>query len=113
MALIDTQIQLAEQLLLSVLNRESVIYYNELGNRVSPPVFQRQVAQEIGEVSKLCKELGLPLLSAKVIGKWSGVAGEGLFGLMAELGIDTKGKSEKDLLAEELKKSGNVKSGIG
>jgi predicted HNH restriction endonuclease len=104
MTLTNTQIQLAEQLLLSVINRESVVYYNELGNRVSPPVFQRQVWREIGEVSKLCKELELPLLSAKVIGKLSGVAGEGLFGLMAELGIDTRGKSEKELLSEELKK---------
>lgn len=103
MKLTDVQIKLAEQLLLTVINRESIVEYNELANRISPPIFHRQVGREIGEVSKLCNELGLPLLSAKVISKGSGKAGVGFYNLMSELGIDTKGKSEKELFSQELK----------
>ena len=104
MKLTDVQIKLAKQLLLTVINRESIVEYNELAKRINPPIFQRQVGREIGEVSKLCKELGLPLLSAKVISRGSGKAGVGFYNLMSELGIDTKGKSEKELFSQELKK---------
>lgn len=104
MPLTITQIKLAEQLLLSVINRESVVEYGELAARIDPPIFWRQVGREIGEVSKLCHELGLPLLSAKVVAKGSGKAGEGFFNLMKELDIDTSGKSEKELFSMELKK---------
>lgn len=104
MKLTDVQKKLAEQLLLTVINRESIVEYNELANRINPPIFQRQVGREIGEVSKLCKLLGLPLLSAKVISRGSGKAGVGFYNLMSELGINTKGKSEKELFSQELKK---------
>lgn len=104
MKLTDTQKKLAEQLLLTVINHESVVEYNELAIRINPPMFWRQVGREIGEVSKLCKELGLPLLSAKVVGKSKGVAGSGFYSLMKQLGIDTKGKTEKELLHQELVK---------
>jgi predicted HNH restriction endonuclease len=104
MVLTDTQIQLAEQLLLSVIKHEPVIEYNELAERITPPIFWRQVGREIGEVSKVCKQLGLPLISAKVVSKGSGTAGVGFFGLMTELGIDTNGKNEKELFSQELKK---------
>ncbi len=104
MKLTDTQKRLAEQLLLTVINRESVVEYNELAKRINPPIFQRQVGREIGEISKLCKQLGLPLLSAKVVSRGSGKAGVGFYNLMTQLGIDTKGKPEKELFSQELKK---------
>lgn len=104
MTLTDTQIRLAEQLLLSVINREPVVEYSELAARIDPPIFWRQVGREIGEVSKLCHELGLPLLSAKVVTKGQGKAGEGFYNLMKELGIKTAGESERELLSKELKK---------
>ena len=104
MKLTNTQINLAEQLLLSIVNRENVVEYNELATRINPTIFWRQVGKEIGEVSKLCHELGLPLLSAKVISKGQGKVGIGFYNLMKELGIDTKGKSEKELFSQELKK---------
>ena len=104
MPLTDTQVQLAEQLLISVIKRESVVEYNELAERITPPIFWRQVGREIGEVSKVCKQLGLPLISAKVVSKGSGTAGVGFFGLMAELGIDANGKNEKELFSQELKR---------
>lgn len=109
MKLTDTQVKLAEQLLLTIINRESVVEYKELGDRVSPPVFWRKVGPEIGEVSKLCHKLGLPLLSAKVVKKGQGIVGDGFYGLLPELGIDTKGKTEKELLSEELQKIRNCK----
>lgn len=104
MKLTDTQKKLAEQLLLTVIKRESVVEYNELAERINPPIFYRQVGREIGEVSKLCNELGLPLLSAKVVAKGSGTAGVGFYDLMTQLGIDTKGRTERELFSQELKK---------
>ena len=104
MQLTDVQKKLAEQLLLTVINRENVVEYNELGSRIDPPIFQRNVGREIGEVSKLCHKLGLPLLSAKVTRKGQGKAGDGFYGLMKELGIDTSGKTERELFTQELKK---------
>ncbi|MDA8227756.1 MAG: HNH endonuclease [Desulfitobacterium hafniense] len=104
MRLTDTQKKLAEQLLLTVIKRESVVEYNELANRINPPIFHRQVGREIGEISKLCKQLGLPLLSAKVVSKGRGTAGVGFYDLMMQLGIDTKGKTERELFSQELKR---------
>lgn len=104
MKLTDVQKKLAEQLLLTVINRESIVEYNELASRINPLIFHRQVGREIGEISKFCKQLGLSLLSAKVVSKGSGKAGVGFYNLMKELGIDTEGKIEKELFSQELKK---------
>ena len=108
MELTNTQIQLAEQLLLTVIKRENVVEYNELAQRINLPIFWRQVGREIGEVSKLCKELGLPLISAKVVGKNRGTAGAGFYSLYSLLELDTGGKSEKELFSQELKKNTRV-----
>lgn len=99
--LTDVQKKLAEQLLLSVKNHEMNVEYNELAARINPPIHWRQVGKNIGEVSKLCHELGLPLLSAKVVNKNTQKAGEGFYPLYAMLGIPTKGKTEKELFREE------------
>lgn len=99
----DIQKQLAEQLLLSILKKEPTVNYSELAERVSPPMNPRNVGHNIGQVSLLCHELGLPLLSAKVINKNTGSIGEGFFPLYKMMGIPTEGKSEKELFHEELK----------
>ena len=83
--LTDVQKKLAEQLLLSVKNHEMNVEYNELAARIKPPIHWRQVGKNIGEVSKLCHELGLPLLSAKVVNKNTQKAGEGFYPLYAML----------------------------
>jgi hypothetical protein len=67
------------------------------------PIFWRQVGRKIGEVSKLCHELGLPLISVKVVGKGRGTAGAGFYPLFEMLGMDTHGKSENELFSQELK----------
>ena len=95
------QIQLAEQLLLSVKNKEMNVEYNELANRIDPPIHWRQVGRNIGEISKLCHELGLPLLSAKVVNKNSQRAGDGFYPLYEMLGIPTEGKTERELFRQE------------
>ena len=38
MKLTDVQKKLAEQLLLTVINRESIVEYNELASRINPPI---------------------------------------------------------------------------
>lgn len=100
----EIQIKLAEQLLISVKKKEPTIYYEELAQRINPPIFHRHVGKNIGEVSRVCHELGLPLISAKVINKGTKTAGEGFYPLYKMYGIDTQGFSEKELFKLELKK---------
>ncbi len=101
--LTELQVKLAEQLLLSVLNRETFVTYSELASRVSPPIHHRNVGKHIGQVSILCHELGLPLLSAKVINKGTAIAGSGFYPLYQMLGIPTEGKTEEELYYAERK----------
>lgn len=100
--LTERQIKLAEQLLISVLKKEPSVAYSELAERITPRMHHRQVGHDIGQVSKLCHQLGLPLLSAKVINKNSHTVGDGFFGLCEELGIDVGSFSEKELCKREL-----------
>lgn len=101
--LTELQVKLAEQLLLSVLRKEPYVTYSELAERVNPPIHHRNVGKNIGQISILCHEMGLPLLSAKVINKTTAVAGEGFYALMESLGIPTDGKSEMELYQAERK----------
>ena len=79
--LTDKQVKLAEQLLLTIINGENTLAYSELGQRTDPPIHWRHVGREIGEVSKLCAQLDLPLISAKVVAKGSRKAGKGFYPL--------------------------------
>ena len=99
--LTEVQRKLAEQLLLTIKNREINVTYGELAERVQPPMNPRQIGKNIGEVSKLCHELGLPLLSAKVVNKNTMIASEGFYPLYEMLGIPTNGKSKKELYKAE------------
>lgn len=102
--LTETQIKLAEQLLISVIKKEPYVTYSELAERIDPPIHHRNVGKNIGQVSRLCYELGLPLLSAKVINKYSHNVGEGFFGLCQQLGVKTEGVSENELYKQEREK---------
>lgn len=105
----EVQVKLAEQLLLSVKNKEMSVEYNELAERINPPIHWRLVGKNIGEISKLCHELGLPLLSAKVVNKNSQRAGDGFYPLYETLGIPTEGKTEKELFRQEREAIRNCK----
>ncbi len=43
------------------------VTYSELAGRVDPPIHHRNVGKNVGQISILCHELGLTLLSAKVV----------------------------------------------
>jgi hypothetical protein len=98
------EIKLAEQFLITVMKREPHVEYKELGDRVKPPIHHRQVPRHIGEISKLCHELGLPFLSAKVISKGKDVAGIGFYHLYTEYFPDAKKLTPKQVFREECKK---------
>ncbi|MBM7610137.1 putative HNH restriction endonuclease [Lysinibacillus composti] len=100
----DEQIKLAEQLLITVMKKEPIVEYKELGDRVSPPIHHRQVPRHIGVISELCFQLGLPFLSAKVVTKGVNVAGEGFYKLYTQYFPDAKKLTSKEVFSEELKK---------
>ena len=89
--------QFAEQLLLAVKNKEFSITYSDLAERISTPVIPLNVGRNIENISTLCHELRLPLLSAMVVNKNTGNAGEGFYPLYEKLDIPTEEMSEREL----------------
>lgn len=102
--LTSEQVKLAEQLLITVMKKEPIVEYKELGDRVSPPIHHRQVPRHIGVISELCYQLGLPFLSAKVVTKGRNVAGDGFYKLYTQYFPRTKKLTPKEVFTEELKK---------
>lgn len=102
--LTDKQIRLAEQLLITVKEKEPYVEYKELGGRVLPPIHQRDVPRNIGAISELCYDLGLPFLSAKVISKGKGVAGIGFYKLYTQYYPEAKKLTPIQVFKEECKK---------
>lgn len=103
MVLTERQIKLAEQLLISVRDKEPYLEYNQLAERIDPPMHWRQVGHEIGQVSILCHELGLPLISAKVVSKGQTIAGDGFFTMMKEIGRYNSSVPDRQQFRDELK----------
>lgn len=100
--LTERQKKLAEQLLLAVIRKQRTITYSDLAERITPPMHHRNVGKDIGEISKLCHQLGLPLLSAMVVNKQSQEVGEGFYNLCEQLGIKVGSISESYLCTKEL-----------
>ncbi|MBK5254303.1 MAG: HNH endonuclease [Peptostreptococcaceae bacterium] len=98
----EVEIKLAEQLILTTLKKEPNITYKEMAERIKPPVHHRNLGKHLGKISELCAELGLPLLSAKVINTVSHKAGDGFYPLYKQFGIPTDGLSESQLFKREL-----------
>ncbi len=102
----DIQIQLTKELLKTVVELELNVSYKDLADRVTDAGFKlhhRQVGRNIGEISKLCHQLGLPLLSAKVMNLTSHEPGEGFLDLYKSLEPTIKG-DPKYLFKKELEK---------
>lgn len=102
----DIQIQLTKELLKTVVELEPNVSYKDLADRVTNAGFKlhhRQVGRNIGEVSKLCYQLGLPLLSAKVMNLVSHEPGEGFLDLYKSLEPTIKG-DPKYIFKKELEK---------
>lgn len=102
----EIQIQLTKELLKTVVELEPNVTYKDLAKRVTDaglPLHHRQVGRNIGEISKLCFNLGLPLLSAKVMNQSSHAPGEGFLDLYKSLDPTIKG-DPKYLFKKELEK---------
>lgn len=105
----ELQILLTKELLQTVINNEPNVSYKELADRVTKAgmlLHHRHVGKNIGEVSKLCFKLGLPMLSAKVMNQDSHIAGEGFFDLYKELHSEIKG-DPRYIFKKELEKIRN------
>lgn len=93
MKVLTAQERQATEILLRSVNRVSSYTYKELANMLTPPVHHRTVLPKIiGNVSHLCFELGLPLLSVKVVNQATNKAGEGFYNLYCDLFPDGKNK---------------------
>ena len=100
----EIQIKLTKQLLLTVIQKEMNVTYKELAERIDPPIHHRQIGRNIGDISILCSELGLPLLSAKVVNATSHTVGNGFFDLFNMLKLTTDNLSERELFVRELQR---------
>lgn len=65
--LTEVQRKLAEQLLLSVKNKEMNVEYNELAQRISPPIHWRQVGKNIGEIPAIGRRRSMRSLTQAFI----------------------------------------------
>lgn len=93
--LTDTQKKLAERLLIMAKNIERDVTYDELARFVG--MNRRNVGDEIVDISILCHELGLPLLSAKVVNQQTRLPGKGYYDLRESLGIPREGKTDREI----------------
>ncbi len=85
--LTDSQRKLAEQLLLTIKAKENKpITYEELANRVSPRMNPRGMGKPLEAICTLCYELNLPLLTAKVVQKSTGLPGDGFDVMLKRFG---------------------------
>ena len=98
----DFEKKLTEQLLISVKKDEKYVTYGELVKRVNSTVNPRTIGKNLGNISALCHELNLPLLSAKVRNQITKVPGKGFYPLYKSFGIPTNGKSETELYNSEI-----------
>lgn len=101
--------KLAEQLLLTIKKGERYITYGELAKCVNTEIHHRQIGKHIAQISILCHELGLPLLSAKVRNQSTKMPGMGFYPLYEMMGIPTNGKTEQELYKSELQAIRNCK----
>ena len=98
------EIKLTEQLLITFLENEPYVTYQHLGERVNPPIIQRQVSKYLEKISILCYELGLPFLSAKVVTEKGKRPGEGFFDLYIQHFPKTSKNPKLQIFEEECKR---------
>ena len=105
--LTDLQKKLAERLLIMAKNNEHDVTYDELAKYVG--MNRRNVGAKVEAISELCHELGLPLLSAKVVNQASRLPGRGYYDLRERLGYSRDGKSDRELFNLDRKAIVNCK----
>ena len=86
MRVLTVQERQVSEILLKSVNRVLPYTYKELANMLTPPVNPRfSLPKIIANVSYLCYELGLPLLSVKVVNQATNKAGIGFYNLYCDL----------------------------
>lgn len=73
--------KVAEVLLNYVINNldNPVITYGELASKISLDFNPQNLSEPLGNISDICKENGLPLISVVVVNKDTGLPGEGFY----------------------------------
>lgn len=80
--------------LIDTAKKRGTISYSQLSERIKNAVPTRSIGSYVGELSIVAYNLGLPLISVLVVGKETGVPGEGFYKLSSEL----KGITESEAL---------------
>lgn len=102
MKVLTEQERQAAEILLKSVNRVSFYTYNELSKMLNPPVNPRfTLPKIIGAVSQLCFDLGLPLLSVKVVNQDTNKAGIGFYKLYCNFFPDGKNESPYEVERRE------------
>ena len=84
-------------------NTVITITYGNLNGITKMHISDQAVEKEVGEVSRLCHKLGLPMISALVVNKATGISGHGFYTFMAQLrGEDIENVNKKELHKREL-----------
>ena len=87
--LTKAQINCGKVLLKCIVRGQYTITYGEIAGLTGIPARApgHDVGAHIGELSKHCYELGLPLISVMVVQKSTNICGEGFFDLCNELNV--------------------------
>lgn len=82
------------KILVSVAKENETITYNQLSQKLKNQIKPINLGHPIGELSKICYELGLPLISVLVVNQDTGIPGDGFYKLCSDL----KGISEEEAM---------------
>ena len=107
--LTDIEIEITKELLLMLKNNTYSITYKDLCDRLNQRTGIKlnphtELPNKLGNIGKLCRELGCPMINSAVVNADSKHPGDGYKNLLLELGEDAQGKSSEQLYAEEKKR---------
>lgn len=92
----------AKILLECIARKQFTVEYGEISKMTGIPAHApgRDVGAQVGEVSKRCYQLGLPLISVMVVLKGTQMCSDGFFGLCNELNIHPEYKNHMGMMME-------------
>ena len=98
--LTKAQINCGRVLLECIARGQYTIDYSDISKLTGVPLRApgHDVGAAIGELSKHCHELGLPLISVMVVQKATGICGEGFFYLCNELNVHPEYSKNMDAM---------------
>lgn len=100
--LTNPQKRCAKILLEYIANGKFTIEYGEMASLTGIPAHApgRDVGAQVGEVSKLCHQLGLPLISVMVVLKDTQICSDGFYDLCNELNVHPEFKDKMGKMME-------------